>query len=969
MDILEIIKKFQEMYGDDVITTADKIKIPDPKPIVKEIELVNEFMKRNPKADGGQLVAPSVDGSRPGYANDRKDVIEKAKKRAQAREKGLIYDMATKTFRKKEGVTYLTTTKKNKIKKAFPNVKLNFKLYPTTGVKKYLTKDQNKTNKTWAAINRFKNKGYTLEDLRTGGSGQLPPIEKGKISATELLEVINKASGTTYTPGYLTDPRPGKKAFLQNIIADTLNRELRTQVRTTKRYGKTKGPRTYYVFDKPTAAQLDFFVQYIDAPFLYDKTVRNVKILDKEIGKELAKSTKKDAVDYFTNNLTIDKVKQILKDNGVKNPTNYKAANAMTRYGQALQGKLFKNLDGITKNTKTGDFVFKAFNEIDRYHPWSQGAYTAILNDIDSRMGKQAGNLSQFKNAFKAKMKVLYPGRKFDFNEVFSLSTSANRGSYPYAYFVDLTSSAMNRGALSAYQGAASVAEGRIQTAIKNFRRTGNQKFYKKAVDIANVFNNQTRKNFLSSEKVLEYQKNYGIKPNALKIEIGSQRQVADKINIASNYFSDRNLQKWKNLGIDIDAHSGRAGYVKTFGRKGVPKNVITAGELFTEDTRLGKSKKIFDGKAITNFSKNNLIALCEKSKGKLGQASGGRIGYQDAGAVGKTLQCGINQFNKNMKTGNANGALMRRILANGGNILTSIGKQLNPAELLKLRNLIGPQALGFFAAYEAGVITDDVLRKGIPLNESVAKNWLTKSFVPFSEEFARQKNLLKSGTLNENQRIYALDMMKAEKAFKEMDRIEGMERDQLIEGTMDDDFIFNSQEKIDAAKTNVNRIVEDLDSRDSFRNTGKQMENIRAMDEMEASRMAKKRYSPFFGKLGTPLVNKLAKPARTRGGRGAKREIKIDFSLPTYDRMETPTDQDILNAYRQHGVISPTEFKTGVLQPGEGTLMRMMQGGQGLYGTQFATGGMVGDKSGPPPTGGPMSQGLRSLYNNGRKL
>ena len=43
----------------------------------------------------------------------------------------------------------------------------------------------------------------------------------------------------------------------------------------------------------------------------------------------------------------------------------------------------------------------------------------------------------------------------------------------------------------------------------------------------------------------------------------------------------------------------------------------------------------------------------------------------------------------------------------------------------------------------------------------------------------------------------------------------------------------------------------------------------------------------------------------------------------------------------------------------------------RGLYGTQekFATGGIVGDKSGPPPTGGPMSQGLRSLYNNGRKL
>ena len=72
MDVLEYIKKMQEMYGDDVITTADKINRPDPKPIVKEIEIFNEFNRRNPKADGGQLVAPSVDGSRPGYSGKKK---------------------------------------------------------------------------------------------------------------------------------------------------------------------------------------------------------------------------------------------------------------------------------------------------------------------------------------------------------------------------------------------------------------------------------------------------------------------------------------------------------------------------------------------------------------------------------------------------------------------------------------------------------------------------------------------------------------------------------------------------------------------------------------------------------------------------------------------------------------------------------------------------------------------------------
>ena len=48
--------------------------------------------------------------------------------------------------------------------------------------------------------------------------------------------------------------------------------------------------------------------------------------------------------------------------------------------------------------------------------------------------------------------------------------------------------------------------------------------------------------------------------------------------------------------------------------------------------------------------------------------------------------------------------------------------------------------------------------------------------------------------------------------------------------------------------------------------------------------------------------------------------------------------------------------------------------GGEGLYGTQgkFAGGGIAGlsggDKSGRPPESGPASQGLRSLFNNGKK-
>ena len=69
-DIQEKILELMDLFDEDEVTTADKINRPEPKQSVKEIELFNEFNIRNPKAGGGMLVQPSVDGSRPGYAGD-----------------------------------------------------------------------------------------------------------------------------------------------------------------------------------------------------------------------------------------------------------------------------------------------------------------------------------------------------------------------------------------------------------------------------------------------------------------------------------------------------------------------------------------------------------------------------------------------------------------------------------------------------------------------------------------------------------------------------------------------------------------------------------------------------------------------------------------------------------------------------------------------------------------------------------
>ena len=58
MDVLEYIKKMQEMYGDDGITTADKLEKP-PKTVVKEIPFDSSGAAPVPAYPG---LDPSTDG-------------------------------------------------------------------------------------------------------------------------------------------------------------------------------------------------------------------------------------------------------------------------------------------------------------------------------------------------------------------------------------------------------------------------------------------------------------------------------------------------------------------------------------------------------------------------------------------------------------------------------------------------------------------------------------------------------------------------------------------------------------------------------------------------------------------------------------------------------------------------------------------------------------------------------------------
>ena len=189
-DLLEYIKKMQEMYGDDVITTADKL---ERQPKALEQQMFRDFDIRNPKADGGQLVAPSVDGSRPGYQG--KDYIPG-------------YNIKERIINEKKYQKVLTEML-NELdvmkEKGYGNVsnlveKYSDKLGPTKGkTKKYYKADGSFGGLNWNTEQR-KIRGAVIDAAKQADITDLPDnmikaVEdykkfKGKITRGETAKII-----------------------------------------------------------------------------------------------------------------------------------------------------------------------------------------------------------------------------------------------------------------------------------------------------------------------------------------------------------------------------------------------------------------------------------------------------------------------------------------------------------------------------------------------------------------------------------------------------------------------------------------------------------------------------------------------------------------------------------------------------------------------------------------------------------
>jgi hypothetical protein len=344
----------------------------------------------------------------------------------------------------------------------------------------------------------------------------------------------------------------------------------------------------------------------------------------------------------------------------------------------------------------------------------------------------------------------------------------------------------------------------------------------------------------------------------------------------------------------------------------------------------MGDFKQIVSGveSELKGFSKKNWNNFSKQLLGKLeargcGKAAGGRILFSEGSPGGTMTKCakkGVQGFIDDLKKGNYSKAT-KDILKGGGQFLKGA---LNPTDMLKLRNLIGPTAMGFLAAFEGGVITDDVIRQGTPLNESLANNWLTKSFLPYTQEYAKAKNLLATGKVPANMKKYVKDVMTFNDALKDIQAIESNVASRIVDqggyGMIDGTSVY-TQEQQDKDDANVMKKLSTLTENVVTPGSAKDLEMKSLQDENEATRMAKKEFRPLFG---FDKLEDVRTPAPTPGindytyvPEAVQKDLR-PITYQDYERTELPAAER--QYYEKKYNISPGSSLSDYSFPGSNT-------------------------------------------------
>jgi len=366
----------------------------------------------------------------------------------------------------------------------------------------------------------------------------------------------------------------------------------------------------------------------------------------------------------------------------------------------------------------------------------------------------------------------------------------------------------------------------------------------------------------------------------------------------------------------------------------------ITEGQKDVISDVLSKGKK-FDQPVLTKMMADLAAEIDPDGCGRKAGATGGRIGFKFGSTTCATKA--KNYLNQVVDRGIQNEpparvGLIKKILSGTGNF---VKQSLSPSELFKLENLVGKPALYATAAIESGLLADDVLRKKEPINVAAAENFLVGNLLNLDADAERAKNIINDPDLSPAAKTYAQGIIDQDN-FRKLSQTYATN---LVKNPL---FIpSGAKAKADTALANLKNKITNTPE------TGAMDYESLLADKQDAFTAKEKR---FAGKV-IDAPDKPGLPSFTSGQlekRNVPGEFIIDPSFPL------PLQKEILVPSYVSPSYSPkrSEYETDEfineylksigqepLRPGEGTLIRMnMPNQSGLFGAnpKFAGGGIA---------------------------
>ena len=248
-----------------------------------------------------------------------------------------------------------------------------------------------------------------------------------------------------------------------------------------------------------------------------------------------------------------------------KEITSAQASHGTRVYSDWTKGSMYKNMGLDFKpspaETRLGNKIYSQLLGFKRNNPWAKGEYEHAMREIKANMPREAGSLRSFKSYMSKYLpKGFLEQKNLNVNEVFSISQTARNKAYPYAYFVDVIDADINQKNLATLQSKLSAAVGKTRDQISKLRAGDSSVSYKDLEKTISDFQNQ-RKTFGDTIERNFPGKNF----NLPDIVLGSEKEIlSNDFNIADKVYSSKNLQKWKDQGIDIAKHAKTEGYAMT---------------------------------------------------------------------------------------------------------------------------------------------------------------------------------------------------------------------------------------------------------------------------------------------------------------------------------------------------------------------------------------------------------------------